>query len=129
MVGDVPDAQMRETTDVLLRLNSTAICGTDLHVYDRPMRGLKGRVIGHEPLGVVEEVGSAVKSVKKGDCSLLFQLTSAAVSAPIVRRAIHRLVSRLIPDRRGRPMATQTRAAIREFRPSFSVCLLAMPTV
>lgn len=67
VVRNVPDAEMRESTDVLLRLSSTAICGTDLHFYEGRMRGLEGQVIGHEPLGVVEEVGSAVKNVKKGD--------------------------------------------------------------
>lgn len=67
VVHDVPDAGMRENTDVLLRLTSTAICGTDLHFYEGRMRGLEGQVIGHEPLGVVEEVGSAVKSIMKGD--------------------------------------------------------------
>jgi glutathione-independent formaldehyde dehydrogenase len=66
-VRDVPDAQMRECTDVLLKLTSTAICGTDLHFYEGRMPGLEGHVIGHEPLGVVEEVGSAVESVRKGD--------------------------------------------------------------
>jgi glutathione-independent formaldehyde dehydrogenase len=67
LVREVPDAQMRETTDVLLRITSTAICGTDLHFYEGRMRGIEGGVIGHEPLGVVEELGSAVKSVRKGD--------------------------------------------------------------
>lgn len=67
VVRDVPDAAMRANTDVLLRLTSTAICGTDLHFYEGRMRGLEGQVIGHEPLGVVEEVGSAVKSIRKGD--------------------------------------------------------------
>jgi len=76
---------MRETTDVLLRLTSTAICGTNLHFYEGRMRGLEGSVIGHETLGVVQEVGSAVKNVKKVT-ALLFQLTSAAVCAPCVER-------------------------------------------
>ena len=67
VVRDVPDAEMNEQTDVLLRVTSTAICGTDLHFYEGRMRGIEGGVIGHEPLGVVEEVGSAVKSVQKGD--------------------------------------------------------------
>jgi glutathione-independent formaldehyde dehydrogenase len=67
LVREVPDAQMRDTTDVLLRITSTAICGTDLHFYEGRMRGIEGGVIGHEPLGVVEELGSAVKSVRKGD--------------------------------------------------------------
>ena len=59
-VREVPDAEMQDTTDVLLRITSTAICGTDLHFYEGRMRGIEGGVIGHEPLGVVEEVGSAV---------------------------------------------------------------------
>jgi glutathione-independent formaldehyde dehydrogenase len=67
VVREVADAQIRESTDVLLRVTSTAICGTDLHFYEGRMRGIEGGVIGHEPLGIVEEVGSAVKSVSKGD--------------------------------------------------------------
>src|SRR6476660_3167125 len=67
VVREVPDAEMRETTDVLLRVTSTAICGTDLHCYEGRMPGLEGQVIGHEPLGYVEEAGSAVKNVRKGD--------------------------------------------------------------
>ena len=66
-VREVPDAEMHDTTDVLLRITSTAICGTDLHFYEGRMPGIEGGVIGHEPLGVVEEVGSTVKNVKKGD--------------------------------------------------------------
>lgn len=67
VVREVPDAEMHETTDVLLRITSSAICGTDLHFYEGRMRGLEGAIIGHEPLGIVEEVGSAVKNVMKGD--------------------------------------------------------------
>src|SRR5208283_484514 len=66
-VREVPDAEMKDTTDVLLRITPTAICGTDLHFYEGRMRGIEGGVIGHEPLGVVEEVGSAVRNVKEGD--------------------------------------------------------------
>lgn len=65
-IRDIPDAEMVETTDVLMRVTSTAICGTDLHFYDGRMP-YYGKLIGHEPLGVAEEVGSAVKSIKKGD--------------------------------------------------------------
>jgi len=66
-VREVRDAEMRETTDVLLRVTSSAICGTDLHFYEGRMRGIEGGIIGHEPLGVIVEVGSAVSSVAKGD--------------------------------------------------------------
>lgn len=66
-VREVPDAEMQDAADILLRITSTAICGTDLHFYEGRMRGIEGNIIGHEPLGIVEEVGSAVKNVKKGD--------------------------------------------------------------
>jgi glutathione-independent formaldehyde dehydrogenase len=65
-VKEIPDAEIKESTDVLMRVTSTAICGTDLHFYDGRMP-YEGHLIGHEPLGVVEEVGSAVHSLKKGD--------------------------------------------------------------
>ncbi len=65
-VQDVPDAEIKDSTDVLMRVTSTAICGTDLHFYDGRMP-YEGHVIGHEPLGVVEEIGNAVHSLRKGD--------------------------------------------------------------
>jgi glutathione-independent formaldehyde dehydrogenase len=65
-IQDIPDAEIVASTDVLMRITSTAICGTDLHFYEGRMP-YSGHVIGHEPLGVVEEVGSAVEYVKKGD--------------------------------------------------------------
>jgi glutathione-independent formaldehyde dehydrogenase len=128
VVCEVPDAEMRETTDVLLRLTSTAICGTDLHFYEGRMRGLEGNVIGHEPLGVVQEVGSAVKNVKKGDrvtvpthicCGFSAMCAEGHTSACLTTN----------PGQAGRRTATPTRAAIRGLRPSFSACPLAMPTV
>src|SRR5436309_14082299 len=66
-IETVEDARLEAPTDVLLRLTSTAICGTDLHIYEGRMGQVNGMVIGHEPLGVVEEVGSAVVSIRKGD--------------------------------------------------------------
>ncbi len=66
-VQTVPDADLQETTDALLRITSSAICGTDLHIYEGRMGDPQGMVIGHEPLGVVEAVGSSVVSVKPGD--------------------------------------------------------------
>ncbi len=65
-IREIPDAGLQETTDVLMRVTSTAICGTDLHMYEGRMP-YNGQLIGHEPLGVAEEVGSAVKSIRKGD--------------------------------------------------------------
>jgi len=54
-------------TDAVLRLTSTAICGTDLHIYQGRLGSGERLVIGHEPLGVVERVGDAVANVRVGD--------------------------------------------------------------
>src|SRR5438552_2440398 len=66
-IETVEDARLEAPTDVLMRLTSTAICGTDLHIYEGRMGEVTGMIIGHEPLGVVEAVGSAVVSIRKGD--------------------------------------------------------------
>src|SRR5919199_6058736 len=66
-VDRVDAARIESPTDVLLRVTSSAICGTDLHIYEGRMGDVAGMLIGHEPVGVVEEVGSAVGSVRKGD--------------------------------------------------------------
>lgn len=66
-VETVRDPELEGPEDALVRITSSAICGTDLHIYEGRMGEPKGMVIGHEPLGVVEEVGSAVVSVSPGD--------------------------------------------------------------
>src|SRR5260370_31769102 len=60
-------ARIEAPTDALLRVTSSAICGTDLHIYEGRMGDVAGMVIGHEPLGVVEVVGAAVVSARVGD--------------------------------------------------------------
>lgn len=66
-VQSVPDAAIEEPSDVLLRITSSGICGTDLHIYEGRMGDATGMVIGHEPLGIVEEVGAEVISIRAGD--------------------------------------------------------------
>jgi glutathione-independent formaldehyde dehydrogenase len=66
-IEEVEDAHIEEPTDVLMRVTSSALCGSDLHMYDGRAGADPGLVLGHEPLGTVEEVGGAVKSVKRGD--------------------------------------------------------------
>ncbi|MFI5834002.1 zinc-dependent alcohol dehydrogenase [Micromonospora sp. NPDC051300] len=67
-VEDVPDPRIEEPTDAIIRITSTAICGSDLHLYEVLGPYLKpGDVLGHEPMGIVEEVGSGVTRLKKGD--------------------------------------------------------------
>lgn len=67
-VEDVPEPGIEKPTDVIVKVTSTAICGSDLHLYDGFMPTMeKGDIVGHEPMGVVVEAGSAVKKLKKGD--------------------------------------------------------------
>lgn len=63
----VPDPKIKEPTDVILRVTSTAICGSDLHIYNGYFPQVENMVMGHEFMGIVEETGSAVKKFKKGD--------------------------------------------------------------
>jgi glutathione-independent formaldehyde dehydrogenase len=66
-VEDVPDARVEQPTDVVVKITSSAICGSDLHMYDGRTTVQRGTVLGHEPLGVVEQVGEAVTGVRAGD--------------------------------------------------------------
>ena len=66
-VKDVPDAKLEKKDDIIVRITTTAICGSDLHIYRGSMPTHKDFVIGHEPMGIVEEVGPSVTKVKKGD--------------------------------------------------------------
>src|SRR4051812_23519993 len=66
-VEEVPEPVIEQPTDAVVRITSSAICGSDLHMYDGRTTVRPGTVLGHEPLGVVEEVGSAVESVRRGD--------------------------------------------------------------
>jgi threonine dehydrogenase-like Zn-dependent dehydrogenase len=67
-VDNVPDPKIEEPTDAIVRVTSTAICGSDLHLYEVLAPFLEeGDILGHEPMGIVEEVGSAVKQINSGD--------------------------------------------------------------
>jgi threonine dehydrogenase-like Zn-dependent dehydrogenase len=67
-VDEVPDPTIEEPTDALVRITTTNICGSDLHLYETlgPFMN-DGDILGHEPMGVIEEVGSEVTTVKAGD--------------------------------------------------------------
>jgi threonine dehydrogenase-like Zn-dependent dehydrogenase len=67
-VETVPDPAIQEPTDAIVRITSTGICGSDLHLYELLGAYLdQGDVLGHEPMGIVEEVGSEVTKVAVGD--------------------------------------------------------------
>lgn len=67
-VEQVPDPRLHYPDDILIRVTATAICGSDLHLYRGKVPGLKdGDILGHEFMGIVEEVGGEVTRVRPGD--------------------------------------------------------------
>src|SRR5436309_10055406 len=67
-VENVPDPAIEEPTDAIIRVTSSGICGSDLHLYEvlGPFID-SGDILGHEPMGVVEEVGAEVSHIRPGD--------------------------------------------------------------
>jgi threonine dehydrogenase-like Zn-dependent dehydrogenase len=67
-VTEVPDPRIEEPTDVIIKVTSTGLCGSDLHLYETLAPFMEpGDVVGHEPMGIVQEVGSAVTRLAVGD--------------------------------------------------------------
>jgi len=66
-VEDVPDATIQRPTDAIVRITTTNICGSDLHMYEGRTSVESGKVLGHENMGVVEGIGDGVDRVKVGD--------------------------------------------------------------
>jgi threonine dehydrogenase-like Zn-dependent dehydrogenase len=63
----VPDAKIEKATDVLVKITTTNICGSDLHMYEGRTDVESAKILGHESLGVVVETGSAVDRIKVGN--------------------------------------------------------------
>ncbi len=66
-VDNVPDPEIKQPGDAIIRVTSTAICGSDLHIYNAMFAQPRDMVLGHEFMGIVEDVGSNVTKLKKGD--------------------------------------------------------------
>jgi glutathione-independent formaldehyde dehydrogenase len=66
-VEEVPDPKIQHPNDVLVHITSSCICGSDLHMYEGRTAAKPGIVFGHENMGIVEEVGSAVTTIRDGD--------------------------------------------------------------
>lgn len=88
-VENVDDPRIEEPRDAIIRVTSTAICGSDLHMYNGFIPQVRPMVMGHEFMGIVEDVGSEVTNLKKGDrvvvpfpisCGRCFFCTNAMVS-------------------------------------------------
>ena len=66
-VEEVPDPELLHPNDVIVKITSSCICGSDLHMYEGRTAAEPGIIFGHENMGVIEEVGSAVKSLSAGE--------------------------------------------------------------
>ena len=66
-IENVKDPEIEKPTDIILKVTSTAICGSDLHIYNGYIPQKNKFILGHEFMGIVEEVGSEIKNLKKGD--------------------------------------------------------------
>lgn len=64
---EVKAPEIQENSDVIIRITTSGICGSDLHLYHGGIMPEKDYIVGHEPMGIVEDVGSEVKNLKKGD--------------------------------------------------------------
>jgi alcohol dehydrogenase len=78
----VPDPEIRQPTDAVVRIDATTICGTDLHILKGDVPEVQpGTVLGHEAVGTIVEVGSAVTTFATGGRVLLSCITSAAAAS------------------------------------------------
>ena len=66
-VEQVPDPEIKHPNDVIVKITSSCICGSDLHMYEGRTAAEPGIVFGHENMGIIEDVGSAVKTLSVGD--------------------------------------------------------------
>ena len=107
-VETVPDPKILDARDAIVRITATAICGSDLHLYDGYMPTMEqGDVLGHEPMGEVVEVGSAITTLRPGDRVVVpFTIScgpASSVSRACSRSAIPRTRTQRWP---ARPWAT-----------------------
>src|SRR5688500_17665954 len=81
-----PKPRITEATDAVVRVTTSTICGTDLHILKGDAPSVTdGRILGHEGVGIVEEIGIAVTGIRKGDAVLISCITSCGRCAPCKR--------------------------------------------
>jgi alcohol dehydrogenase len=79
---EVPEPELREPTDAIVRVDTTTICGTDLHILKGDVPAVTdGRILGHEGVGTVTELGSAVKGLEVGDRVIISCITACGSCA------------------------------------------------
>ena len=100
-VETVPDAIVKSPTDAIVRITRAAICGSDLHSYHGNQQVVPGFVLGHEGVGVVEEIGKAVGHLKKGQ--------RVVVAGAVARKNVLMTALNNTPKTAVKPRQTTTR--------------------
>lgn len=101
----MPNPTILDDKDAIVRVDAVTICGTDLHILKGDVPPVdEGRILGHEAVGTIEEVGPAVKTVEPGDKVLISCITACGACRSVVKAAtdsaqVGRLDPRA-PDRR-----------------------------
>jgi len=97
-VDTVDDPKIEQPTDAIVRITSTAICGSDLHIYDGFVPMMKsGDILGHEPMGIVVEVGADVKRIKVGD-RVVIPFTIACGECRFCKKGLYSCCDTTNPD-------------------------------
>ena len=125
-VEDVEEPSIQHPNDVIVRVTSTAICGSDLHMYEGRTAAEPGIVFGHENMGIVEEVGPGVTSLKEGDRVVMPFNVACGFCTNCVER-----IHRILPHRESRLRRRRLRlrghgAVTRAARPN--TCAFPSPT-
>ena len=82
---EVPDPTIRSATDVVVQIDMTTICGTDLHILKGDVPEVEpGTILGHEAVGTIEELGSAVTGFEVGDRVLVGAAYAVVVGGPLL---------------------------------------------
>jgi threonine dehydrogenase-like Zn-dependent dehydrogenase len=87
-VETVPDARLIEATDAVIEVRRAAVCGSDLWPYQKMAQGEAGRQMGHEAIGVVRDVGSDVRTLKRGDV-VIMPFAFSDGTCDFCRRGLH----------------------------------------
>jgi threonine dehydrogenase-like Zn-dependent dehydrogenase len=112
LVDDVPEPQLLDSTDAIVRIEATGVCGSDLHIYHGRVQIEPGFTIGHEYVGTVIAVGEDVQSVRVGERVLgsaaAASFTSATPRAPSAMAPCSARCRARRPSRRSCPAPTSS---------------------
>jgi threonine dehydrogenase-like Zn-dependent dehydrogenase len=110
-LDDVAEPRIREPTDAIVRITASAICGTDLHMIRGTMPGMEpGTVMGHEGVGIVEEVGKGVRNLRRGD-RVVIPSTIACGNCSYCRSGYTAQCDEPQPRQAGRAASTRRRSS------------------